>query len=173
MIEQGAGDLLACEVDALVNAVNTVGVMGKGLALQFKKAFPDNFKAYERACASGQVVVGRMFVVERSMAPRFIINFPTKTDWRHPSKLEYISAGSRILPVSSRRWVSGRLRCPRWGAAWVASIGRRFGPSSKTPSDGPLEFGSYSSLRSERLLASAELVVRLSHEPCKGRVEPP
>jgi O-acetyl-ADP-ribose deacetylase (regulator of RNase III) len=67
MIEQGSGDLLAAEVDALVNAlvnaVNAVGVMGKGLALQFKKAFPDNFRAYERACGSGQVVVGRMLVV--------------------------------------------------------------------------------------------------------------
>ena len=93
MIEQGSGDLLAAEVDALVNAVNTVGVMGKGLALQFKKAFPDNFRTYERACASGQVVVGRMLVVERPAPPRFIINFPTKADWRQPSKLDYIAAG--------------------------------------------------------------------------------
>ncbi len=53
----------------MVNAFNTVGVMGKGLALQFKKAFPDNFKAYERACASGQVAVGRMLVVERELLP--------------------------------------------------------------------------------------------------------
>ena len=75
MIEQGAGDLLAAEVDALVNAVNTVGVMGKGLALQFKKAFPDNFRAYERACGSGQVVVGRMLVVERPAAPRPLLHF--------------------------------------------------------------------------------------------------
>jgi O-acetyl-ADP-ribose deacetylase (regulator of RNase III) len=124
MIEQGVGDLLACEVDALVNAVNTVGVMGKGLALQFKKAFPDNFKAYERACASGQVVVGRMFVVERSAPPRFIINFPTKADWRQPSKLEYISAGlADLAGVVSRLGIRSlampALGCGLGGLDWA------------------------------------------------------
>ena len=93
MIEHGEGDILRARVDALVNAVNTVGVMGKGLALQFKEAFPDNFRAYEGACARGEVVVGRMFVVARQAPPRFIINFPTKAHWRQPSKLEYIAAG--------------------------------------------------------------------------------
>ena len=117
MIEQGAGDLLAAEVDALVNAVNTVGVMGKGLALQFKKAFPDNFRAYERACGSGQVVVGRMLVVERPAAPRYIINFPTKADWRQPSKLDYVAAGLVDLATSGsaslRRTCAKRLPAPR------------------------------------------------------------
>jgi O-acetyl-ADP-ribose deacetylase (regulator of RNase III) len=94
MIEQGTGNLLAAQVDALVNTVNTEGVMGKGLALQFKKAFPDNFAAYERACKAGQVRVGSMFVVETgTLWPRLIINFPTKKHWRSPSRLEFIEAG--------------------------------------------------------------------------------
>src|SRR4051794_22251762 len=62
MIEIGEGNLLSSQVDALVNTVNTVGVMGKGVALQFKRAFPDNFKAYERACKKGEVTTGKMFV---------------------------------------------------------------------------------------------------------------
>lgn len=92
-IERGEGDLLRADVDALVNTVNTEGVMGKGLALQFKKVFPDNFAAYARACKSKDVIPGRMHVVRRSSSPRFIINFPTKTHWRLPSKLEYVRDG--------------------------------------------------------------------------------
>jgi len=91
--ERGTGNLLLAEVDALVNTVNTEGVMGKGLALQFKKAFPENFTAYEKACRAREVVPGRMHVVQRLASPRFIINFPTKRHWRHPSKLEYVRDG--------------------------------------------------------------------------------
>lgn len=92
-LERGSGNLLAADVDALVNPVNTEGVMGKGLALQFKKAFPDAFASYERACKDGEVKTGRMHVVHRLAAPRFIINFPTKKHWRAPSRLEYIRDG--------------------------------------------------------------------------------
>ena len=92
-IERGEGDLTNASVDALVNPVNTAGVMGKGLALQFKKAFPDVFTAYARACKQREVSIGRMHVVHRSSAPHFIINFPTKQHWRQPSKLEYIEQG--------------------------------------------------------------------------------
>src|SRR5688572_27442847 len=92
-IERGRGNLLTADVDALVNTVNTEGIMGKGLALQFKKAFPENFASYERACKAGEVETGRMHVVARLASPRFIINFPTKRHWRHPSKLEYIRDG--------------------------------------------------------------------------------
>jgi O-acetyl-ADP-ribose deacetylase (regulator of RNase III) len=91
--ELGTGNLLAADVDALVNTVNTDGVMGKGLALQFKKAFPDNFAAYERACKAGEVAPGRMHIVRRLASPRFIINFPTKKHWRNPSKIEFIRDG--------------------------------------------------------------------------------
>jgi O-acetyl-ADP-ribose deacetylase (regulator of RNase III) len=101
-IENGNGNLLAADVDALVNTVNTQGIMGKGLALQFKKAFPENFAAYERACKAGEVIPGRVHIVERLASPRFIINFPTKKHWRQPSRLEYIRDGLRDLAVRIR-----------------------------------------------------------------------
>jgi O-acetyl-ADP-ribose deacetylase (regulator of RNase III) len=89
------GNLLEAQVEALVNTVNTVGVMGKGLALMFKQAFPDNFHSYADACKRGNVQTGRMFVMESRTpdGPRWIINFPTKRHWRQPSKLEWIVEG--------------------------------------------------------------------------------
>lgn len=102
-IERGHGNLLTADVDALVNTVNTEGVMGKGLALQFKKAFPEAFASYERACKSGEVQTGQMHVVARLAAPRFIINFPTKRHWRQPSKLEYVREGLSDLITQVRR----------------------------------------------------------------------
>src|SRR5258706_13438968 len=95
MIKYVRGNLLEAEADALVNTVNTVGVMGKGIALQFKKAFPDNFKAYARAVKQGEVQLGKMFVYERGdlLGPRFIINFPTKHHWKSKSDLKDIDAG--------------------------------------------------------------------------------
>ena len=97
MIERVRGNLLEADVDALVNPVNTDGVMGKGLALQIKNAFPDVFASYQRACKSGEVTVGRMHVVPRLGSPRFVVNFPTKTTWRKPSELDYIKDGLRDL----------------------------------------------------------------------------
>lgn len=94
MIRYLQGDILKAEADALVNTVNCVGVMGRGIALQFKKMFPDNFKAYAAACRRGEVQPGSMFVfVTNSIWPRFIINFPTKRHWRGKSRLEDIEAG--------------------------------------------------------------------------------
>ena len=92
---ESSGNLLEADVDALVNTVNTVGVMGKGIALQFKNAFPANFKAYERACKDGRVRLGEMFVFDAGqlMKPRWIINFPTKGHWRSPSKLSDVASG--------------------------------------------------------------------------------
>ena len=80
MIEHATGNLLQADTEALVNTVNCVGVMGKGLALQFKRAFPESFRHYERACRAGEVQPGRMLVFEtgRMFAPKHIINFPTK-----------------------------------------------------------------------------------------------
>ena len=95
MIQEGTGDLLSADVDALVNTVNTVGVMGKGIALQFKRRFPANFRAYEKACKAGEVQVGSMFVFDAGqlVRPRWIINFPTKSHWRSGSKLSDIASG--------------------------------------------------------------------------------
>lgn len=95
MITFRKGNLLEAPVEALVNTVNTVGVMGKGIALMFKEAFPENFHEYEAASKRGEVEVGHMFVTEsaRLQGPRWIINFPSKKHWRNPSKLEWITAG--------------------------------------------------------------------------------
>lgn len=95
MIELTSGDILKSEADALVNTVNCVGVMGRGIALQFKNAFPENFKAYEAACNREAVQPGRMFVFETGQLtpPRFIVNFPTKRHWRGKSRIEDIEAG--------------------------------------------------------------------------------
>lgn len=99
MIRFTQGNLLEAPVEALVNTVNTVGVMGKGIALMFKDRFPENFRQYAAACKANQVQTGTMFVTEtRELdAPRWIVNFPTKQDWRAPSKLEWIVAGLEDL----------------------------------------------------------------------------
>jgi len=99
MIRFTSGDIIRDEADALVNTVNCVGVMGRGIALQFKKAFPNNFKAYKKACLRGEVVPGRMFVTEQDslVGPRFIINFPTKRHWRGRSRIEDIESGLEAL----------------------------------------------------------------------------
>lgn len=99
MIRFLQGNLLDAPTEALVNTVNTVGVMGKGIALMFKEAFPENFRAYEVAVENSQVDVGRMFVTEnrRLEGPKWLINFPTKKHWRQPSKLEWIVDGLKDL----------------------------------------------------------------------------
>ncbi|MCX5746412.1 MAG: macro domain-containing protein [Proteobacteria bacterium] len=114
-IERGQGNLLAAEVDALVNTVNTEGVMGKGLALQFKKAFPEAFSSYDRACKAGEVEVGRMHVVRSLASPHFILNFPTKKHWRNPSRLEYIEAGLRDLVAQVRAFGIRSIAVPPLG----------------------------------------------------------
>jgi O-acetyl-ADP-ribose deacetylase (regulator of RNase III) len=95
MIEYKSGNILACDAEALVNTVNCVGIMGRGVALQFKKAFPANFKAYATACKRAEVQPGRMFVFETGHVtnPRYIINFPTKRHWRGASRISDIKAG--------------------------------------------------------------------------------
>lgn len=99
MIEYKTGNILAADAEALVNTVNCVGVMGRGIALQFKKVFPANFKAYEAACKRSEVQPGRMFVYETGKLtnPRYIINFPTKRHWRGASRLSDIEAGLDAL----------------------------------------------------------------------------
>lgn len=99
MIEFKTGDILREDVEALVNTVNCVGIMGRGIALQFKNDFPENFKAYEAACAREEVQPGKMFVFERRTLtnPKFIINFPTKRHWRGKSRMEDIESGLKAL----------------------------------------------------------------------------
>jgi len=99
MIEPTRGNILTDDAEALVNTVNCVGVMGKGIALQFKKDFPENFKAYEAACRRKEVQPGRMFVFNtgQMINPRYIINFPTKRHWRGKSRYEDIESGLKAL----------------------------------------------------------------------------
>jgi O-acetyl-ADP-ribose deacetylase (regulator of RNase III) len=112
------GNLLEAPTEALVNTVNTVGVMGKGIALMFKEAFPENFRAYEEACKQKKVEIGRMFVTENRTfhGPRWIINFPTKKHWRQPSKLEWIVDGMLDLKRVIRENNIGSIALPPLGA---------------------------------------------------------
>ncbi len=93
------GDLLSSDAQALVNTVNTVGVMGKGIALQFKERFPLNFKRYKDACKAGELQPGKLLVVRETSidGEKIIINFPTKTDWKQRSSYAYIEAGLQDL----------------------------------------------------------------------------
>ncbi|KUJ57575.1 type II toxin-antitoxin system antitoxin DNA ADP-ribosyl glycohydrolase DarG [Chryseobacterium aquaticum] len=99
MIHYITGNLLDSDAEALVNTVNTVGVMGKGIALQFKNAFPNNFKKYSEACKHKELKVGQLLVTEENIlsGKKIIINFPTKTNWRLPSEYEYIESGLQEL----------------------------------------------------------------------------
>ena len=99
MIEYTTGNILKDEAEAIVNTVNCVGVMGRGIALQFKKAWPDNFKAYAAACDREEVLPGRPFVFDtgRLTNPRYIVNFPTKRHWRGKSRIEDIESGLTAL----------------------------------------------------------------------------
>lgn len=96
MINYVTGNILDSDAQAIVNTVNTVGIMGKGIALQFKKAYPSNYKSYSNACKNKEVVVGKMFVTSDrniSSGEKLIINFPTKQHWRKPSEYVYIEDG--------------------------------------------------------------------------------
>jgi O-acetyl-ADP-ribose deacetylase (regulator of RNase III) len=99
MIEYKTGDILSEDAEALVNTVNCVGIMGQGIALQFKSAFPANFRVYQLACKRKEVRPGHMLVVENDKLanPRFIINFPTKRHWRGKSRIEDIESGLDAL----------------------------------------------------------------------------
>jgi O-acetyl-ADP-ribose deacetylase (regulator of RNase III) len=125
MITYGKGNLLVAEADALVNAVNTVGVMGKGIALQFRHSFPDNYAAYGAACAAGQVRIGTMFVhdTQQPGSRRYLINFPTKRHWRSRSRLPDIEAGLRdLVRVIRERGITSiaipALGCGNGGLDW-------------------------------------------------------
>ena len=126
MIHFQKGNLLEAPADALVNTVNTVGVMGKGIALMFKEAFPENFRAYEEAWKRGELHVGQMFVTESSRleGPKWIINFPTKKHWRQPAKLEWITEGladlRRVIAEKRIRSIAlPPLGCGNGGLDWA------------------------------------------------------
>lgn len=106
MIRYTTGNLLDAPVEALVNTVNTVGVMGKGIALMFKERFPANMRAYAEACKQGDVVTGKMFITQTGelLGPRWIVNFPTKQHWRNPAQMAWIQEGLQDL----RAWLQAQ-----------------------------------------------------------------
>ena len=127
MIRFTQGNLLEADVEALVNTVNTVGIMGKGIALMFKEKFPENFRVYAAACESNDVEIGRMFVTERGAltGPRWIINFPTKKHWRTRTRLEWVEAGLADLRhvierLGIRSIAVPPLGCGQGGLDWSA-----------------------------------------------------
>lgn len=113
MIRHSTGNLLNCDAYALVNPINCVGVMGGGLAAQFKSGFPENYEAYKTACNADVVVPGRMFVFQE--ARRLIINFPTKRHYAEPSYVEDIISGLEDLVNVMRLYRVGRIAIPALG----------------------------------------------------------
>ena len=125
MISFTTGNLLDAEVEATVNTVNTVGIMGKGIALMFKEHFPHNFDAYAHACAAGEIRIGSMFVTESKdlFGPKWIINFPTKTHWRANTRLEWVEHGlkdlARVIQEKDIRSIAvPPLGCGNGGLDW-------------------------------------------------------
>lgn len=126
MIQLTQGDILKADTEALVNTVNCVGIMGRGIALQFRKAFPENFKAYKAACDAGQVKLGKMFVYDFNSLynPRLIINFPTKRHWKNNSHIEDIKSGLiTLIEVVEQRQIRSiaipPLGCGLGGLDWA------------------------------------------------------
>lgn len=118
MIRFKKGDILFEDAEALVNTVNCVGIMGRGIALQFRKAFPENFHTYAEACKRGEVRPGHMFVhATRALTnPRYIVNFPTKRHWRGDSRIEDIEAGLRDLARMIREYDIRSIAVPPLGS---------------------------------------------------------
>lgn len=124
-MENRTGNLLEADVEALVNTVNTVGVMGKGIALQFRQAFPENYNAYRKACSKNEVVPGKMFVFRTGTLtnPRYIINFPTKRHWKGKTRVEDVEEGLvdlvKVIRDNSIRSIAiPPLGCGNGGLNW-------------------------------------------------------
>ena len=126
MIHFTKGNMMTSSADALVNTVNTVGVMGKGIALQFKEEFPRNFITYKVACSSGELTPGKLLITKELNSngeEKIIINFPTKLHWRNPSKYEYITEGLKeLVKAISEHYIKSiaipPLGCGNGGLDW-------------------------------------------------------
>ncbi len=118
MIEFKTGNILTEDAEAIANTVNCVGVMGRGIALQFKKAYPENFKAYAAACNLDEIKPGCMFVHDLGglANPRYIINFPTKRHWRGKSRIEDIESGLQALVDEIRKRKTSSIAIPLLGS---------------------------------------------------------
>lgn len=126
MIRYTRGNMLDASAEALVNTVNEVGVMGKGIARMFREAFPESARAYQDASARGEVRVGHVFVTQNHalVGPRWILHFPTKKHWRHPARLEWIREGLedlvRVVRANGIRSLAlPPLGCGNGGLEWT------------------------------------------------------
>lgn len=130
MISINQGNVLTSDAEAIVNTVNCVGVMGKGIALQSKKAFPANYDAYEKACKQGKVELGKMFVFQTNqmIGPKYIINFPTKRHWKDKSGYENIAAGLTDLARVVRKYNLKSIAIPALGCGLGGLDWKRVGP---------------------------------------------
>ena len=119
MIKFKQGNIFEQQTEAIVNPVNCVGVMGKGLALQFKKAFPANFREYKKMCDAGEFKVGQMLITKTDRTfPEYIINFPTKKHWRNKSQLEDIKLGLITLVQEIQRLDIKSIAIPPLGCGY-------------------------------------------------------
>lgn len=118
MIKYVTGDILKADTEALINTVNCVGVMGRGIALQFKNAYPDNYKEYKRVCDIGEMIPGKMFIHHTGMLtnPKYIINFPTKRHWKGKSRIEDIESGLDALAIDIKELGISSIAVPPLGS---------------------------------------------------------
>ncbi len=119
MIHYVKGNLLDSKAEALVNTVNTIGVMGKGVALQFKQQFPENTKNYIKACKENNIAIGKLLITRDTSlhtGEKIIVNFPTKTDWRKPSEYSYIEEGLEDLTLLIKQHNIQSIALPALGA---------------------------------------------------------
>ena len=115
MINYTAGNIFEMEVDAIVNPVNCDGIMGKGLALEFRNHFPDNYRKYVKACKKGDIDIGILFVTFDQREYPYIVNFPTKLHWKDPSRLDYIDAALGSLVRWMKRESIKSIAIPKLG----------------------------------------------------------
>lgn len=128
MVKVLIGDLFASRAQTLVNTVNTVGVMGKGIALEFRKRFPDMYEDYKRRCEAGQVRLGQPYLYRRLLLP-WILNFPTKEDWRSVTRLQDIINGMNYLEAQYKEWGIESLAVPPLGCGQGQLEWRVVGPT--------------------------------------------
>ena len=169
MITYKTGNILDAKVSALINTVNTVGVMGKGIALQFKHAFPQNFIVYTEAVKRKELRTGAVQVVAVSSlnGVQYIVNFPTKNHWRYPSKLEWITEGLRdlrkkIIDYHIESIAIPPLGCGNGGLEWSVVKGE----IEKALQDLPIEIQVY-----EPSIAIKELLSK-EEKPAAARLTP-
>jgi O-acetyl-ADP-ribose deacetylase (regulator of RNase III) len=130
MVEIREGSVLDADAQTLVNTVNCVGVMGKGIALAFREQFPQMFRDYVARCEREEVHLGEPYLF-RQLFPPWILNFPTKGHWRARSRLKDIEAGLAFLEAHYREWGIESLAVPLWAAAREDSLGRWSDPCSR------------------------------------------